>query len=145
MKTQNTKSQPAKNSLGRTTFVEYDKTDELHPYFMTVMQNMDGKRKIAAHIYREYDKENKKWKFTAKDREGKEIFPADFNLFALKKKFIEAAKEKVRAFTQSLAPEKFPQSQEPEKDRVIEQMQRENELKEMRNEKGNDKEKGISR
>ncbi|MBI4946490.1 MAG: hypothetical protein HY840_08830 [Bacteroidetes bacterium] len=143
MNTQNTqpKKQRSPFAYGKIVFIEYS-TAEKGQHFMAVMQTEDGKRQVIARFFREWDAENKKMKYTAKDREGKEIFPADFNLYALKKKFIEKAKEKLQQFTQSLAHEKIAESTEPEKDKALEQMKRETELNEMRDEKEKGKDKG---
>lgn len=85
---------------------------------MTVMGKENGRRKIVARIFREYDSVLKQMKYTAKDREGKEIFPEITSLYDLKKKFVENAKQLAQ---QIPAPEKnepaqsaiLPEQQQP--------------------------------
>jgi hypothetical protein len=101
METQNTKSKNQTSPSEQVVFIEYS-TVKKGQHFMTVMSKENGRRKIQARIFREWDGVEKKMKYTAKDREGKEIFPADFNLYALKKKFTEAAKEKVQQLAQAV-------------------------------------------
>jgi hypothetical protein len=135
MTTQNTDTK--KPRMKNLAFIEYPKWEK-GQHFLTVMEpTPDGKRKIGARVYKEYDKEKKQWIYTAKDKEGKETYPPDNNLYVLKKKFIE----KVQQITQSLVPEKMT-SDQPEADKVMEQAHREHELKETREEKQNGKDKG---
>ena len=140
MTTQNTNSQNRKPKMKNLAFIEYPKWEK-GQHFLTVMEpTPDGKRKIGARVYKEYDKEKKQCIYTAKDKEGKEIYPPDNNLYALKKKFIDSVNEKIRRFTQSLVPEKFT-SDQPEVDKVMEDMQREHELKDALVEKDKPREK----
>ncbi len=73
---------------GKTVFVEYSTADK-GQHFMTVVQNKDHHRIIIGRIYREYDKENKKYKFYAADYANNQVFADYKDLYAIKKQFIE--------------------------------------------------------
>jgi hypothetical protein len=72
----------------KTVFVEYS-TAEKDQHFMTVSQNKDHQRVIIGRIYREYDKEAKKYKYYATDYASNQIFTDYKDLYAIKKQFIE--------------------------------------------------------
>jgi len=91
-------------------------------HIISVATRSNGRRQVIGKIFRKYDHEAKKYLYTATDKAGNEIFPADFNLFALKKKFIENEK--------NLAPAK---QNEITKNAIEENSSREGELKEVRN------------
>ena len=73
---------------GKTVFVEYS-TAEKGQHFMTVVQNKDHLRIIIGRIYREYDKENKKYEYYATDFANNQVFADYKDLYAIKKQFIE--------------------------------------------------------
>lgn len=73
---------------GKTVFVEYS-TAEKGQHFMTVVQNKDHHRIIIGRIYREYDKETKKYKYYATDYANNQVFADYKDLYAIKKQFIE--------------------------------------------------------
>ncbi|MBI4931423.1 MAG: hypothetical protein HY841_11710 [Bacteroidetes bacterium] len=144
MQTSNQKQPNRKSPAEQVVFIEYSSAEK-GQHFMTVMGKENGRRKIEARIFRAFDPAEKKMKYTAKDREDKEIFPSDFNLYALKKKFIDKAKEKARMITQSLSETPMTGGEEPEKDKVIETMKRESEVQEIRNGKTKSKGQELSR
>ena len=130
-----------KTQKSKTVFIEYS-TAEKGQHFMTVMQNEQGKRQIIGRVFREYDKENKKMNYTAKDWAGNEIFADTKDLYAIKKKFTENGKlmaQKIPTWTTHKEEEEvvkhFPESEE-----------RTNEVKEIRERKtSKDKEQEIGR
>jgi len=61
-------------------------------HIISVATRVKGRRHVIGKIFRKYDHEAKKYLYTATDKAGNEIFPADYNLFSLKKKFIENEK-----------------------------------------------------
>ena len=73
---------------GKTVFVEYSTADK-GQHFMTVVQNKDHHRIIIGRIYREYDKENKKYTYYAADFANNQVFADYKDLYAIKKQFIE--------------------------------------------------------
>jgi hypothetical protein len=73
-------------------FIKYS-TAKKGQHIETVMGKENGRRKILARIFPEYDPIEKKMKYKAKDREGKEIFPEAISLYELERKFIERAKQ----------------------------------------------------
>jgi len=72
----------------KTVFVEYSTADK-GQHFMTVVQNKDHHRIIIGRIYREYDKENKKYEYYAADYANNQVFADYKDLNAIKKQFIE--------------------------------------------------------
>lgn len=104
MQTPNTKTQNRYSPAEQVVFVEYSSAEK-GQHFMTVMGKENGRRKIVARIFREFDTVEKKMKYTAKDREGIEMF-SDFNLYAMKKTFVDKAKELAKEMP---APEKSVQ------------------------------------
>jgi len=110
MQTPNTKTENRYSPAEQVVFIEYSTTQK-GQHFMTVMGKENGRRKIVARIFREFDPVEKKMKYTAKDREGIEMF-SDFNLYAMKKTFVDKAKELAKAIP---APEKnAPVFRQPE-------------------------------
>lgn len=73
---------------GKTVFVEYS-TANKGQHFMTVVQNQNHQRIIVGRIYREYDRENKKYKYYATDFANNQVFADYKDLHAIKKQFIE--------------------------------------------------------
>ncbi|RPH33012.1 MAG: hypothetical protein EHM93_06780 [Bacteroidales bacterium] len=73
---------------GKTVFVEYSTADK-GQHFMTVVQNKDHHRIIIGRIYKEYDKENKKYEYFATDFANNQVFADYKDLHAIKKQFIE--------------------------------------------------------
>lgn len=73
---------------GKTVFVEYSTADK-GQHFITVVQNQNHQRIIIGRIYREFDKENKKYKFYATDFANNQVFADYKDLYAIKKQFIE--------------------------------------------------------
>jgi hypothetical protein len=55
------------------------------------MKTVDGKRRIIGRIYKEYDTENKKMNYTAKDWAGNQVFVDAKDLMTIKKQFVEHA------------------------------------------------------
>ena len=166
MTTPNTKNQNRKNPAEQVVFVEYS-TAEKGQHFMTVMGKENGRRKIVARIFKEFDTVEKKFRYTAKDREGQEMF-SDFNLYAMKKSFIDHAKGKAKEIipspssvptvgeeqhhknvvieNESRTSEEFGKAPKQKKEIVSKkEIKRESELKDLREEKENGKEKEISR
>ena len=72
----------------KTVFIEYS-TANKGQHFMTVVQNLNHERIIIGRIYREYDQEDKKYKYRATDFEGGQIFAGYKDLYAIKKQFVE--------------------------------------------------------
>jgi hypothetical protein len=75
----------------KTVFVEYSSAEK-GQHFMTVIQIVDGKRKIIGRVYRVYDKENKKMNYIATDWADNQIFKDAHDLLTIKKKYIESGK-----------------------------------------------------
>jgi hypothetical protein len=90
MKTENTIRNMV-SSYNKTVFIEYSSA-KAGQHFMTVMQTVDGKRRIIGRIYRVYDKENKRTTYTAIDWSGTPIFQDYNDLPTLKKQFIKYGK-----------------------------------------------------
>jgi len=122
METENTTTQKASSpfAYSRVVFIEYASTKKPGQHFLTVMTTVDRKKQIIGRMFKEYDKETKKYKYNAVDREGNALFEPTQNLYELKKQFI--ANEKTLAVSQNSV----------EKD-AIENPSREGELKEVRN------------
>ncbi|MBC7865765.1 MAG: hypothetical protein IAF38_22520 [Bacteroidia bacterium] len=78
-------------------FLEFSRNNS-NQHFITVLGEKQGE--VLGRIFREYDKENKRMKYFAKDINGDPMFPEEFSLKGLKRLFIQ----KSRDFTQSLAP-----------------------------------------
>ena len=119
-------------------FLKYG-SNEKGQHFETVIQRMpDGKKEVIARVFKEWDVENKKTKYIARDISGKEIF-SGHNLYALEKEFIEKAKAE-KAVEEKNVPELTQENPKNEK---------ENELKEIRvnkqQNKEQEKENGIER
>jgi hypothetical protein len=93
METQNTTNQKQQSSpaYSKVVFIEYASAKK-GQHFITVMGRPDGRKQIIGRIFKEYDKENKKYMYTAADREGKSLFESTPNLYELKKQFIENEK-----------------------------------------------------
>lgn len=97
-KTKNTK-QRSPFAYSRIVFVEYAYAAP-GQHHISVMNRVGKKKLVIARIFREWDQEAKKYKYTTKDREGNEIYEPTYDLFKLKKQFIsneknlEAGKEK---------------------------------------------------
>lgn len=72
----------------KTVFVEYSTADK-DQHFMTVVQNKDHHRIIIGRIYKEYNKENKKYEYYATDFANNQVFTDYKDLYAIKKQFIE--------------------------------------------------------
>ncbi len=125
----------------QTVFIEYG-TTEKGQHFMTVMQNGNGQRKIIARVFREYDQENKKTKYIAKDHQGNQIFADIPDLMGLKKKFVENGKQMAYAIPDNPNHQHLKDKDQPD----TEFPEREKELKQVRT-KNSDKDKGqeISR
>lgn len=121
-------------------FVEYS-TWNKGQHFITAMLKINGKKYVIGRIFREYDAENKKIKYYAKDRDGNQVFADTQNLTNLKKKFVEHGKSFGYAIPNIGTVEKEIVEPRPEKSA------REKELQQMRDKQDNNKEqeKGIGR
>jgi len=125
----------------QTVFIEYSSTEK-GQHFMTVMQNGNGQRKIIARVFREYDQENKKTKYVAKDHQGNQIFADIPDLMSLKKKFAEKGKEMAHAIPDNPNHQHLKDMDQPDS----EIQEREEELKQVRTKNSDkDKEQGIGR
>ena len=125
----------------QTVFIEYSSTEK-GQHFMTVMQNGNGQRKIIARVFREYNQENKKTKYIAKDHQGNQIFADIPDLMSLKKKFVENGKQMAYAIPDNPNHQHLKDSDQPD----TEYPEREEELKQVRTKKSDkDKEQEIER
>ncbi len=127
----------------KTVFIEYS-TAVKGQHFMTVMQNEHGKRQIIGRVFRDWDKDNKKMNYTARDWAGNEIFADTKDLYAIKKKFIENGKVMAQTI-----PSDHPHNKEEDIELNTENSEgseRGNEVKEIRERKtSKEKEQGMER
>ena len=137
MNRESTNPQNLKRPFDKTVFVEYS-SNKPGQHFITVIKTVDGKRRIIGRIFREYDKENKKASYVARDWSGTQVFQDIPDLPSIKKNFIEHGK----TFAMTL-PVNPNHEQEKELD---EDTQREIELKEIRERKADkEQERGIEK
>ena len=123
-------------------FIEYEKPNE-KGHLVTVM---DSYRNIIGRIHRSYDKESKKYEFTAYNYAGKELFKNE-TLWKLKKeftdqreKFLEAAHQR-RIESKKVFVEKEVKTEKSEvKNEQTKQENRKKEIENLRQEKGEQKE-----
>lgn len=125
----------------KTIFIEYS-TSEIGQHFMTIIQFVNGQRKIIGRVYRQYDKENNKTKYLATDHTGSPIFLDTAGLTDLKREFVEKGKDMAYAIPDNPNYQHLKDMDQPDSDYA----EREKELKEIREKKSEkDKEQGIER
>lgn len=121
----------------KIVFIEYS-SNKPGQHFMTVMKNVDGKRRIIGRIFREYDPENKKTVYTARDWAGNPVFQDIPDLTSLKKSFIEHSKTLALTIPKDPARQKETELSEEEDRRL--------DLKEIREQKtGKEQERKLER
>ena len=127
MDNQNTPNPKQQSSLADSKIV-FNEYPYARPgqHLISVKTRLEKRGYLIGRIYREYDQEAKKFKYTAKDRENNILFEPTFKLYELKNKFIENEK--------NLAPAITP-NQEKEKSDVVkdanQQMEKPNRTKEL--------------
>lgn len=109
----------------KTVFIEYS-SNAPGQHFMTVMGYVNGQRRIIGKIFKEYDTENKKMVYTAKDASNNSVFSEVPDLMTLKKRFIEHN----HTLTQFI-----PKGTEHKETELPELEERENDLKQIREQK----------
>lgn len=109
----------------KTVFIEYS-SNAPGQHFMTVMGYVNGQRRIIGKIFKEYDTENKKMVYTAKDASNNSVFSEVPDLMTLKKRFIEHN----QTLTQFI-----PKGTEQKETELPELEDRENDLKQIREQK----------
>jgi hypothetical protein len=104
-------------------------------HYISVNQAIDGKRKVAGKIFRDYDPKTKKMTFVAKDHAGNVLFPEAKDLYELKKLFTEHAKALVMA---------IPENSKDVKGKELDKTERVEGLNDLRDQKSEkEKDKGI--
>jgi hypothetical protein len=110
----------------KTVFIEYSNYSA-GQHYMTIIQNENNKRIIIGRIYRNYDKENHKYTYNAKDFDGNTIFSDTKELHVLKSKFKEHGP--ILAMN---AMQVYHHHRQPEKTTPFNSKHRKNELDDLR-------------
>jgi hypothetical protein len=126
-------NQDPKNDLVLNEYPKIFSSKDGH--YTTITQSIDGKRKVAGRIFRDYDPKTKKMTYVAKDHAGNILFPQAKDLYELKKLFTEHAKALAMA---------IPENSKEVKDKELDKTDRTEGLKALRDEESK-KEKSKGR